>query len=186
MWVVGRGVAGRATKKAQKRDPAKISGPCASPSLTSWIAHPPGVSRGGDDANRATKKVQKRDPSPSSRRWEARRCGGAMGRTVARQAQDDGAITGVVSFLIEGRPAPLGAAKKAQKRDPAKISGPCASPSPTSWIAHPRGLSRGGNNASGAQHDDVTTRLRSAFSTIEGRARRCGVLRMTGAGDAAC
>ena len=81
-----------ATRKAQKRDPAKISGPCPSPSLTSWIAHPRGLSRGGNDANRATKKVQKRDPSPSSRRWEARRCGGAMGRTVARQAQDDGGI----------------------------------------------------------------------------------------------
>ena len=35
----------RATKKAQKRD--------ASPSPTSWCAHPPGLSRGGDDANRA-------------------------------------------------------------------------------------------------------------------------------------
>ena len=44
---------GTVTKKAQKRDPAKISGPCASPSLTSWYAHPRGLSRGGDDANRA-------------------------------------------------------------------------------------------------------------------------------------
>ena len=60
--------------------------------------------------------------------------------------------------------------KKAQKRDPAKISGPCASRSPTSWTTHPRGLSRGSDDANRAQHDDVTGRLRSAFSTIERRA----------------
>ena len=87
----------------------------------------------------ATKKAQKRDPSPSSRRWDAGRCGGAMGRGVARRAT-----------------------KKAQKRD--------ASPSLTSWIAHPPGLSRGGDDASVAQHDDVAGRLRTAFWGIKRRA----------------
>ena len=64
-----------ASKKAQKRDPAKISGPCA---------------------------------SPTSRRGDARRCGGAMGRGVVRRAQDDGAIAGVVSFLIERHSGAVG------------------------------------------------------------------------------
>ena len=63
----------------------------------------------------------------------------------------------------------LWATTKAQKRDPAKISGPCASPSLTSWIAHPRGLLRGGDDANRAQHDDVDGRQRTAFSTIERR-----------------
>ena len=124
--------------RGQKRDPAKISGPCA---------------------------------SPSSRRWDARRCGGAMGRGVARRAQDDEVIRRLRT-----------ATKKAHKRDPAKISGPCASPSLTSWCAHPRGLSRGGDDANVAQHDDVAGRLRSAFSTIEGRAGRRRELGMTGGG----
>ena len=174
---MGRTVARRATKKARKRDPAKISGPCPSPSSRRWDARRCGGAMGrgvvrwaqDDGVNRRlrtafstierragcrrvlrmttvlrgcaglTKKVQKRDPSPSSRRWDARRCGGAMGRTIARQAQDDGAITGVVSFLIERR-------------------------APPPW---------------GTQDDGGVTRLRTAFSTFERRAGRRRVFRMT-------
>ena len=61
--------------------------------------------RAAAGAGRDPAKISGPCPSPPSRGWDAHRCGGAMGRGVARRAQDDGVIRRLRSAFsaIEGR-----------------------------------------------------------------------------------